>query len=153
MRVLAAVAGLVLLFIVLADAFTTIVLARRTQRTLRLTRYFYRLTWWAYATPGRRIRDGESREDYLSIYGPLSFLVLLGTWAVGAIAAFGLFQWSREAGVQKIMATGDADLRGGTFDASMETSGTRFNNAGQVAFYNRNALYIGSTAGLTLALA
>ena len=83
-----------LLFIVLADAFTTIVLARRTQRTLRMTRYFYRLTWWAYATPGRRIRDGESREDYLSIYGPLSFLVLLGTWAVGAIAAFGLFQWS-----------------------------------------------------------
>ena len=42
---MAAIAGLVLLAVVLWDAFETVVLPRRVNRRLRLTRLFYRATW------------------------------------------------------------------------------------------------------------
>jgi hypothetical protein len=73
---------------------------------------------------------------------------------VGGSGGFGLFMWSPQAGVQKIVATGDDDLRGGTFNASLTTSGTRLNNADQVAFVYNDALYVRSpTTGLAVALA
>lgn len=93
MKVLAAIFALVLLAFILVDAFVTIVLARRTERTFRFTRVFYKLTWAPYAAVARRIRSGTAREEFLSIYGPLSLLVLIGAWAAGLVLAFGLLQW------------------------------------------------------------
>ena len=50
LRVLAAVVGFVMLVTAIADAFDTIVLARRAQRILRLTSGFYAFTYCAKCT-------------------------------------------------------------------------------------------------------
>src|SRR4051794_28077629 len=97
MRFVAAIVGCCLLLLVLVDAFQTIVLARRGQRLFRPTRIFYRLTWTTYSSLAKRIRSGKHREDYLSVYGPLSFLTLLGIWAFVVIVSFAFLQWSARA--------------------------------------------------------
>ncbi len=93
-RVAAAIAGAALLLLVLFDGFSTVILARRSEPALKLTRLFFLLTWTPYAAIGRRIRNGGAREDYLSAYGPLSILGLLACWAGGLVVSFGLLQWS-----------------------------------------------------------
>ena len=52
MRVLAFIAGFGSLYIVLLDAFQTIILPRRASGRFRLTRLFYLMTWkpWTFAT-------------------------------------------------------------------------------------------------------
>lgn len=94
MRLVVGILGLALLAVVIADAFQTIVVARRAQSLPRATRLFYRLTWGPFAAVARRIRSGVRRENYLSIYGPLSLLMLLACWALGLIIGFAILQWS-----------------------------------------------------------
>jgi hypothetical protein len=94
MHIFVGILGSGLLAIVLIDAFTTVVLARRAQRLFRITQIFYQLTWTPYAAVARRIASGSHRENYLSIYGPLSLLTLFACWAIGLVAGFGLLQWS-----------------------------------------------------------
>ena len=94
MRVLAALIGLMLVFVVLRDAFETIVLPRRVSGRLRVSKVFYRLTWKPVAAFGRQMRAGERRESYLSTYGPISLLVLIGLWGSILITGFALLLWS-----------------------------------------------------------
>ena len=94
MRTLTLLFGCILLIIVLIDAFETVILARRAQRIFRITRYFYLLSWKPYSAIARLIASGRRREYYLSIYGPLSLILLLGFWAVGLIVAFGAIHWA-----------------------------------------------------------
>jgi hypothetical protein len=75
-------------------AFSTIILARRTRHSLRITRAFYALTWRPYAAVARRVRNGTTREHMLGIYGPLSLLLILGLWALALITGFGLLEWT-----------------------------------------------------------
>lgn len=93
MRILAALAGISVLLLVLVDGFSTIVLARRSQHMFRLTRVYYRVTWINFSAIARRIESGSKREEFLSVYGPLSLLTLLAVWACGLIVAFGLLHW------------------------------------------------------------
>ena len=93
MHPLAIATGAFLMLIVLWDAFETVVLPRRASFQLRLTRLFYRTTWPPFAAVGRRIRPGNSRENFLSVFGPLSLIVLLAAWALVLILGFALLQW------------------------------------------------------------
>jgi hypothetical protein len=94
MHVIAAAAGVVLILLILYDAFESIILPRRVTRAYRYTRLFYRSTWMLWRLAARRIKPGKRRESFLSVFGPLSLILLLTTWAVGLIIAFGLLQWS-----------------------------------------------------------
>jgi len=94
MNWLVAAAGLALLLVVLWDAFETVVLPRRVNRRVRLTRLFYRATWRPFAASARLVRPGNRREAYLSFYGPLSLLFLLALWATGLVTAFGFLQYA-----------------------------------------------------------
>jgi voltage-gated potassium channel Kch len=87
------VLGLALLFVVLWDAFETIVLPRRVQRRVRLARLFYGVTWRLWAAIGRRMRPSPGRDAFLSYYGPLSLLLLLVVWALILILSFTLLHW------------------------------------------------------------
>src|SRR5262252_8581481 len=87
------VAGAVLLLVVLGDAFETIVLPRRVTRCIRLTRLFYRSTWRPFRALGHLRKPGASRENFLSVYGPLSLLWLLVLWAGGLVVGFALLHW------------------------------------------------------------
>jgi hypothetical protein len=90
MRILAFVAGIACLFIVLLDAFQTIILPRRATGRFRLTRIFYIATWrpWAFVT--RQLHDPRKRETVFSFYGPLSLILLLVVWASVMVLGFGL---------------------------------------------------------------
>jgi ion channel len=93
-HILTAVFGLALLVFVLWDGFEAMVLPRRVTRKIRVSRLFYRSTWKVWSAIGRRMDPGKRREAYLSVYGPLSMLLLFGVWAIGLVCSFGLIYWS-----------------------------------------------------------
>ncbi len=89
----ASIVGIVLIFLILMDAFETVVLPRRIKRTLRFTSLFYRKTWRLWTSAGMHIKAANRREGFLAYYGPLSLIVLLGFWAAGLILGFGCVQY------------------------------------------------------------
>lgn len=86
--------GVVLILIVLWDAFETIILPRRVTRRLRLTSLFYRSVWGPWAALTRRLENAKQREKYLGLFGPLSLIFLLGFWATGVILGYTIISWS-----------------------------------------------------------
>ena len=86
--------GAALALVVLWDAFETILVPRRIGRRVRLTRYFYLVTWRCWRGLALLVRRPSRRESLLGFYGPLSLLLLLACWAFGLIVAFALLQWA-----------------------------------------------------------
>ncbi len=93
----AALAGLAMVALVLWDAFQTILLPRTVVGRYRLTRLFYQVNWTPWAATSRRLEAGSPREHFLSLFGPLSLLLLIGFWAGGLIVGFGLLHWATRA--------------------------------------------------------
>jgi hypothetical protein len=93
MNILALIAGSILVLAILLDAFETIVLPRRVTRSFRFTALFYRITWRPWAAMARFVPSPRRRESYLSYFGPLSLIVLLGLWAFALIVGFALLQY------------------------------------------------------------
>jgi Ion channel len=89
----ASIAGVVLIFIILMDAFETVVLPRRIKRHFRIASFFYKNTWGFWTRVGRHIVSANRREGFLAYYGPLSLIVLLGFWAAGLIFGFACVQY------------------------------------------------------------
>ncbi len=89
----ATITGFVLIFIILMDAFETVVLPRRIKRHFRIASLFYKNTWGFWTRVGRHIESANRREGFLAYYGPLSLIVLLGFWALGLIFGFGCVQY------------------------------------------------------------
>jgi hypothetical protein len=94
MQIIVGILGLLLIFLILQDAFETIVLPRRVSRRLRLARIFYRSTWALSSLIARKIHSEERREYFLSFYGPLSLILLLVVWAVSLMFGFAMLQWA-----------------------------------------------------------
>ncbi len=118
MRSIIGVAGAILLATVLWDAFETIILPRRVSGRIRLTKLFYRASWHPWRATARLL-PRRPRDAFLSFYGPLSLILLLGLWATGIVLAFGMLQWA--AGSALVMAGGapgfwtDVYMSGTTF--------------------------------------
>ncbi len=93
MHIFCAIAGILSILGILLDAFETIVLPRRVQRSFRLTSWFYRRTWIPYRAIANRIPSRARRENFLSYFGPLSLIFLLILWASGLIFGFALLQY------------------------------------------------------------
>jgi hypothetical protein len=89
-RIVALVAGIACLFIVLLDAFQTIILPRRATGRFRLTRIFYIATWTPWVFVAKRLRNPRKRETVFSYYGPLSLIILLVVWAASMVVGFAL---------------------------------------------------------------
>lgn len=89
----ASIAGIVLIFLILMDAFETVVLPRKIKRSFRITSWFYRKTWRFWTRIGQHIKTANRREGFLAYYGPLSLIVLLGFWAAGLIFGFACVQY------------------------------------------------------------
>src|SRR5215510_5133075 len=111
--------GTLSILIILWDAFQTIILARRVSRRFRPTRAFYRLLWTPLRAATKRISPGDRRENILMVFGPLSLLTLMATWAYGLIFSFALLHW----GVGSQIAGPDG--RSG-FGVDLYMSGTTF---------------------------
>jgi hypothetical protein len=93
MQFFCAIAGIVAILGILLDAFETVVLPRRVQRSFRLTSWFYRRTWIPYRRIANRIPKRSRRENFLGYFGPLSLILLLALWASGLIFGFALLQY------------------------------------------------------------
>ena len=93
MNVLGGLLGLFLLITVIVDAFEAMLLPKRIRRPIRFVRLFFRSTWSAWGFFGKKL-TGQSRDSFLSVYGPLSMVGLLVCWAAGLIFGFGLLRWA-----------------------------------------------------------
>lgn len=100
MHVIAAIAGAVVIFAVLLDAFETVVLPRRVQRHFRITTWFYRYTWRPWRAISHHIQSPSRQENFLGYFGPLSLIFLLMLWALGLIFGFALLQYGAGEHVQ-----------------------------------------------------
>ena len=90
--ILAAVFGGVIIWVVLLDAFETVVLPRRVTRYFKLTAFFLRRTWIPWRGIARRIKTSSRQQNFLGYFGPLSLILLMVFWAAGLILGFALIQ-------------------------------------------------------------
>ena len=88
MSIVLALCSVLLIVLVLLDGFEAMLLPRRMTRAFRFARLFYRYTWMPWSAVGRRMPPGRRRENFLSLYGPLSIILLFAAWAVGLIVGF-----------------------------------------------------------------
>jgi hypothetical protein len=109
-----AIAGVIIIAVVLWEAFETVILPRRVRRRFRLAVLVYRSTWVPWRGLARRFKNAKSRETFLSFYGPLSILILFVVWAAAIIFGFALLYHS---------AAGQ-DSTHPTFETSLYMSGT-----------------------------
>ena len=93
MHLWASIAGALIVFVILLDAFETIVLPRRIQRHFRITALFYKSTWPRWTGIASHIKSTSRREGFLAYFGPLSLIWLLGFWALGLIFGFACVQY------------------------------------------------------------
>ena len=89
--------AILLLCIVLQDAFEVMLLPRRVHRHLRLSRFYFDMSWAIWAALARRFPAGEHRERFLGVFGALSMVVLFAIWGTALIAGFGLLEWALQA--------------------------------------------------------
>src|SRR5881628_24697 len=115
----AAAAAALLVFVILWDAFQTIILSRRVSRRFRPTRAFYRALWTPWRAAAKRVPQGNRRENVLTVFGPLSLILLIALWALGLIVSFALLHWGLGSQI-----TGPDGVSG--FGVDLYMSGTTF---------------------------
>ena len=119
MHIWATMGGVAIILAILLDAFETVVLPRRVQRSFRLTAWFYRNTWVPWAYLAKHISKPSRRESFLGYFGPLSLILLLVVWAAGLIFGFASVQY----GVGEHMQLGNEPI---TFGRLIYHSGETF---------------------------
>src|ERR1700691_3411626 len=85
--------GVVIVCVVLQDAFETVVLPRRVTRQFKLTAWFLRRTWIPWKSLAGHIRTLSRQQSFLGYFGPLSLITLLIFWAASLIMGFALLQY------------------------------------------------------------
>jgi hypothetical protein len=92
-HIVAVTFGILIIWMVLLDAFETVVLPRRVRRHFRLTAWFYRRTWIPWRRIAQHIKTESRRQNFLGYFGPLSLILLMVFWAIGLIFGFALIQY------------------------------------------------------------
>lgn len=119
MMIVLGLSGIVVIAVVLRDAFETIVLPRRIVRRVRLTNAFYKVTWPPCRAIGSRIPMGNRRDNILSFYGPVSLLLLIVVWALLLVLGFALILFALGPSLNSPEKTAD-------FGTCLYMSGTTF---------------------------
>jgi hypothetical protein len=97
MRVVAGIAGAVLIALMLSEFFVTFMLPRRVRRDPRIARGLIRLFWRPWRKLARRLST-SSEDTFLGLFGPLSLLSQLFVWTVGLILGFALVEYAAVGG-------------------------------------------------------
>jgi hypothetical protein len=82
--------GAVVLAVVFYDLFQSVVLPRPAVGKLRLSTYILRPLWAAWRWRGNRVNRIERRENWLAAFAPLGLILLLASWGLEIILAYGL---------------------------------------------------------------
>jgi len=107
LSLLASLLSLLVLAVVLQDAFEVMLLPRRVQRRVRMARVFFRWAWVGWAATARLLPDNSRRIRFLGTFGPLSMMVLFGCWAAMLIIGFGTLSWALQGRPQHISPLGE----------------------------------------------
>ena len=91
-RVIATIAGAVLIVAVLSDAVATLIVTQGTSGPWRPTRIFYAVTWRGARGVAARVPD-RAGEYVLNLYPALSLLGLLVLWLTGLMIGWSLVYW------------------------------------------------------------
>src|SRR5438874_3447328 len=97
MRVVAGIAGAVLIALMLSEFFVTFMLPRRVRRDPRIARGLIRLFWRPWRKVAHRLST-SSEDTFLGLFGPLALLSQLLVWTVGLIIGFALLEWAAVGG-------------------------------------------------------
>lgn len=99
MRQLTVLIGVIVILVILWDAFETIILPRRVNRRIKLTGLFYSSFWVPWSAFIHYIKAPKRRDKSLSLFGPLSLILLLIVWVLGLILGYALILWAIERDV------------------------------------------------------
>src|SRR5947207_14924387 len=83
-------AGTALILLTLWDAFETVILPRRVNRLLRVSRVINYLAWPPWAAFASMFTSASRRERYLGFYGPISLIAMAAAWAGALLVGFAL---------------------------------------------------------------
>jgi Ion channel len=95
--VLIFVAGTLILIVIAADVFETIVVPRPSPGPHRLSRYLVKVSWRIWRWLGARTRTGLARDGFYGIYAPGAVIVLLSAWLALLVLGFGLLFYALRA--------------------------------------------------------
>src|SRR5262245_15244639 len=93
MRVLAGIAGVLLIWLIGSEFFVTFLLPRRVRRDPRIARGFTRLLWRPWRAVARRLSPSAA-DTLLGFFGPLALLVNLIVWSLGLLIGYGLLEYA-----------------------------------------------------------
>jgi hypothetical protein len=110
-RFIVGLGSILLILAIFIDAFEAVLLPRRVSHGYRFLRFFYRHSWRAWRLLVNLVPSPKRRGTALSLFGPLSLLLLFGTWATGLIVAFASLHWALETP----MAAGKTALEAGDY--------------------------------------
>jgi hypothetical protein len=116
-NIVAILLGIALVLFVFLEAFEALVLPRRVLRSFRFTRIYYRLSWRVWSAVTLLLPSERRRQTVLSVFGPLSLLVLFGIWAAVLILGYALIHYA-------------LDPHEGGFPDALYLSGTTFTTLG-----------------------
>jgi len=118
MYLIGLISGLILLALIFHDTFEVMLLPRRVRRKLRLVTLLFRYTWNLWSWIAERVALGSRRDMFLSLYGPLSLVMLLGSWVIGLIVGFALIQCSLSFSAKPVSFGANLLLSGDIFSLS-----------------------------------
>jgi hypothetical protein len=98
-RIFLSIVGIFIILAVLWDGFETMVLPRRVTRRFRFARFFYRSSWRIWSLLLKAIPSDRGRAAYRGLFGPLTLILLLGTWASSLVVGFSLLYLSSGRGL------------------------------------------------------
>jgi hypothetical protein len=90
---LLSVLGVVIIAIVLWDAFETVVVPKSVERRVRISSIYYRIVWRVWDSITAIPRSEGIRQAALSSFGPLSLIFLFITWTTLLITAFAMLHF------------------------------------------------------------
>lgn len=93
MRVLAGVAGVLLIALMLSEFFVTFLLPRRVRRDPRIARGLNRLLWRPWRAVARQLSPSAA-DTLLGFFGPFALIFQLSVWALGLLVGYGLVEYA-----------------------------------------------------------
>src|SRR5713101_6136246 len=109
------ISGSILLALIFHDAFEVMLLPRRVRRKLRFITLLFRYTWNLWSWLAERMALGIRRDTFLSLYGPLSLVMLIGSWVIGLMVGFALIQCSLSFSAEPVSFGANFLFSGDTF--------------------------------------
>jgi hypothetical protein len=97
MRVVAAIAGVILIALMLAEFFVTYMVPRRVRRDPRIARGLNRAMWVPWRAVSRRLSTATA-DTVLGFFGPLALISQLLIWTIGLIIGFALLEYAAVGG-------------------------------------------------------